>query len=673
MEFSYRNYLICISSLLISSIWIFFIQVTPSNALSQSEKTLKVGVSLYSPPIFFDEEDRFAVQGISVDMARMVADNTGSSIRFYTMDELDYANVLEEGTVDILIGIKEDFENPEAVNLIETGIMVDRHFFVNSECDTFTSLHDLPGHKVIIRGGDFVSRLLTSRNDITFIDPKTEEEGLALLDSGEVQVYISHSSLLDLDEIKKRGFHNIREVGKPVINAPLVIASKKDNVELNSSLQDAYEKAMNSSQYNQILNLWVNRDLQFVNPNKKNIMLFLAVAFKYILIVIGVVILSFSGIIFWNNMLKRNVNKVKKELYQSEQRYKDLIESSPDMIHLVYPDGRIRLSNKMALNCLGYDEDEIGMMRVHDLVSAEDVDRITLFLDQAFKENYAQGEFALMAKDGIAINVEIVATIVKWGSNGEELICTYSRDLTERRRLEENLIHSDRLAVMGQMAAGIAHEINNPLGIILTNAGELINHELSTEDARESIKSIERNALRSAKIIEDLLSFTRPSPLNKTSIDLISLIDESLLFLKHRINNKKIKIEKIYSSEALISLGDERMIQQLLINLILNAIQAVRHEGKIEIAAGVTEGAGESNMSIEIKDNGVGIHNGDMKKIFNPFYTSRKEEGFGLGLYISKIIVEKHNGRISVESEFAKGTVVTVLIPAATGMISAAA
>ena len=671
MQLLSHNRLNWISIIFLCLLVTLFIPCSLSHAVS--EKRFVIGFSIYSPPVDLIDGDNFALQGISVDFAKMLADNMDLTVQFYALDDLDYSQALEKGIIDCFIGVKDDIENLESVNIIETEIRIDRHYFVNSKCITFTSLKDLPGHTVILRGGDFASRLLTSRHDISFISSKTDKEGLDLLDSGEAQVYISHSSLLDMDTIKNRGFLNIREVGNPIKNASLVIATNKINFELNNSLRKAYEMVLSSSRYHRLINFWMNREIGFVNVGKKNINFFLLASFKYIKIAVGIMILSFSGIIFWNNMLKKKVNKIKKDLYMSEQRYKDLIESSPDMIHLVFADGRVRMSNRIALNCLGYNENEINLLKLQDLVSAEEVDKVTVLLDRALKDKYSKTEITLSSKNGIGICVEMVASIVKWDSNDGNLICTFARDLTERKDLEEKLIHSDRLAIMGRMAAGIAHEINNPLGIILSNTGDLKSSGCNSEDASESLESIERNALRAANIIQDLLSFTRPTSLNKAFIDLIPLIDESLLFLKHKLKGKDIKVEKTYSDSSLFFWGDEKLIQQLIINLILNAIQAINHEGKITLTAKLQDELEATVILIEIKDNGVGIPNEDIPKVFNPFYTSRKTGGFGLGLYVSKMIVEKHDGRIFVTSELSKGTIVTVKLPSEVILPSAAA
>jgi signal transduction histidine kinase len=241
--------------------------------------------------------------------------------------------------------------------------------------------------------------------------------------------------------------------------------------------------------------------------------------------------------------------------------------------------------------------------------------------------------------------------------------------MTDRKRLEEDLIQSDRLAIMGQMAAGIAHEINNPLGIILANAEDAIGNHLDAQSTRESLESIERNAVRAGKTIEDLLSFTRPHPPERVSIDLPQLIDESLSFLKQKLKQKKIKVEKSFPDDPVVILGDENLLQQLLINLLLNSTQAMQHGGKLMIRVAVHQNGKDGRITLEVEDTGAGIPDNDLPKIFDPFFTSRKEKGFGLGLFTSRIIVEKHQGTLSAMSELGRGTVMTVEMPAETGTI----
>jgi PAS domain S-box-containing protein len=644
-----------------------FVSVLMAAAAGHAEngQQLKVGVSLYSPPVFFEEDNFFAVQGISVDLAQLIADQMNTAVQFYAIDDLDPTEVLKNGVVDFAIGMADDFKDTGFLRRIETDIRSDRNYFINIDCTDFNSLEDLPGHTVILRGGNFVSRVLTSRRDIVFLEPKTESEGLALLDAGEAQVYISHSNLLDIETIRKRGFHNIRKAEGSITDAPIVIVFNNKDHALYETVKKAYEKAVKTTRYHRILNLWINRDIQFFDPGRKNVGLFFATYARYIQGAIMLILFALLSILLWSAVLKKKVLKVTKNLRISEQKYKDLIDSSPDMIHMVAPNGDIKLSNRSAMDFHGFSKEEIAAMKLKDLVAPEQESDVAAFLQCVFADGCSKREFIFKAKNASRIHVEMVAIIVNWDYDGARYVCCFSRDLTERKRLEEKLIQSDRLAVMGQMAAGLAHEINNPLGIILTNSEELRNHTLDAEESDECLKAIERNAIRAGKIIEDLLSFTRPSPMDSSQVSLVQLIEECLFFLKHKIKQKKITVEQHYGTSPAVVSGDEKLIQQLLINLIINAIQAVNPSGHINVTVRTTNSAAEGEQAVvEIKDDGIGIHEADADKIFDPFFTSRKKGGFGLGLFISRIIVEKHGGSIVATSGGKEqGTTLTVRFP----------
>jgi len=639
-----------------------FLTVVPSRAADQ--KTFKVGFSMYSPPIFFIEHDYGTViRGLGMDIASLIAVNMDGVSQVYPMDDASLIEELNKGNLDFIIAIKDDLNNLQNLNLIETNIKVDRRIFINSECRSFASLKDIPGHVVALERDHFLSRLLSLQMDVKYIETYTPKEALALVNSGKAQVYISHSNALTLDMIKKNGFSNIKEAETSVVSAPLVIAVHKNNPELYASLRKAYEKTLKIKEYNNILKRWQDRDIQYAEWMNKDIRYFFSSYAKPLLTLIGIFMLALLGIIFLNAALKRKVLLAAKNLQLSEQRHRDLIELSPEMIHLISMQGEIRLANKIALTHLGYDENEIKSLSFHDLVLPEQKQDMTNFIATVFRDRYSNQEFTFKAKNGNSLQVEMVATIMTEFDPIEDLICCFSRDITERKRLEENLLHSDRLAIMGRMAAGIAHEINNPLGIILTYAQDALCHKLSDEDSIESLKSIERNALRAAKIIEDMLNFTRPVPLQLSPIDLPLLIDSSLLLLRQKLKQKDIRIEKNYPVHQVSLNGDENLIQQLLINIILNSIQAIKHEGIIKILINAAGDNGDRKIIMEIEDNGIGIPEEDLQKIFNPFFTSRKENGFGLGLFISKIIVDKHHGSLSVRSKTGKGTTMSIEFP----------
>jgi len=621
--------------------------------ITSAKKVLRVGVPRYAPPFSFVDKNPKLIRGYCVDLAKLLAGNMKAGITFYAMKNSRLLEGLREGKIDLVSGLMISPGSQKGIHLVETGIRLDRKYFVNNGCLTVTCYKDLPGHTVAVEKDRDIRSLISVAENVKFTETGSQQEALALVDSGKAQVYISDASLTTLYLIQKAGFQNIKEVGMPIETVPLALAVREDNTELLTAISVSLGKILENRSHDVIHRKWLGRDIQFDQWSRY---------IKYILGAVGVIAAVLLAFIFWNFMLQRKVGQITRDLQRSEQKYRDLIESSPDMIHLIGLDGRIKMANKIALDHLGFSEAEIASLRLHDLVIADQQNPLTEFMNTLFHNRFSKKELTFQAKNGTQIHVEMVGTTISGFDESEIVACCFSRDLTERKRLEEDLIHSDRLAIMGQMAAGIAHEINNPLGIILANAEDVLSHEMDAQSANDSLKTIERNAIRAGNIIEDLLSFTRPHPPEIAPIDLPQLIDSSLLFLKQKLKQKKIMIDKHYPAEPVVFNGDENLIQQLLINLILNAVQAIKREGRITIRVMNGRMNGQ-RIGLEVKDNGIGIPESDLQKVFDPFFTSRKEKGFGLGLFTSRIIVEKHQGMITAYSKEGEGTVMSVEFP----------
>ena len=244
------------------------------------------------------------------------------------------------------------------------------------------------------------------------------------------------------------------------------------------------------------------------------------------------------------------------------------------------------------------------------------------------------------------------------------------RDKKLKEYAEQEMMRSEKLATLGQLAAGVAHEINNPLAVILGRA-EFIGSEIENNAnplTLKSIKTIEQEAERAASTIKKFLSFARPSEPKFELTDINNLLEHSLTLASHQALIDKITVVKELDITIPKILLDLQQIQQVFINIILNAFQsmlggATSNGGKLLITTGLKRGT-TSNGVIEIKfaDTGCGIAKESIGKIFDPFFTTKKA-GTGLGLAISKSIIEKHNGSISVESELNKGTIVTIELP----------
>jgi len=238
----------------------------------------------------------------------------------------------------------------------------------------------------------------------------------------------------------------------------------------------------------------------------------------------------------------------------------------------------------------------------------------------------------------------------------EEKIQKTTADL---RKTEAQLIRSEKLAALGQLAAGIAHEIRNPLTSINILIHSLTKDFPSEDSHREDLNVIEEEIDRINEILDRFLRFAKPaSPLLERT-EVASIFEETLQLLRPRMEKQGIHVQKEFQDLPMI-LMDREQIKQVALNLLLNAIQAMPKGGTLTLR-GQNSKDGQS-ITISIQDSGVGIPDEDMNKLFDPFFSTR-EGGIGLGLSIAHRIIDQHHGKIEVESDPGKGTLFTIWLP----------
>jgi signal transduction histidine kinase len=236
------------------------------------------------------------------------------------------------------------------------------------------------------------------------------------------------------------------------------------------------------------------------------------------------------------------------------------------------------------------------------------------------------------------------------------------QDLTELRRTQENLRRAERLASIGTLAAGIAHEINNPLGVVLLAAETAIDSVKDPAKSEKAFRDIQRNAQRCARIIANVLKFSRESSSEKQASDLNEVARRAGALAQEYARNGGGKIEVVLADRAPVMLMNQTEMEQVIVNLIQNSLQA--GASRVEIR---TE-RGKDTVRLSVRDNGEGIPSEHASHIFDPFYTGRyREGGTGLGLSILHGIVKDHGGRIEVESEPGRGTAISAIFPGSAG------
>jgi len=349
------------------------------------------------------------------------------------------------------------------------------------------------------------------------------------------------------------------------------------------------------------------------------------------------------------------------QVRQLDELERMLAQASMDGIVVSDLLGNVLIFNEGASRILGYlPEEVIGLLKVDALYPEGLAYEIKELLyspaygGPGILENY---ETLVRPKDGTPVPVWLSARLLR--ENGREVgIVGYFRDLRERKRLEEELLRQERLATLGKMVAHISHEIKNPLAIIGGFAQLLAHQEDFPEKGRQKLELICQEVHRLEKFLADLSTYTRTTPTQKVSGDVLALIREVIGFMEASFQKQGVTFE-LSAPEVIAAFAfDPGQIRQVLINLFKNSLEAMPHGGVLGVSAAVRE----DHLVLTIADTGLGIAPEHLRSLFTPFF-STKEGGTGLGLIICRGLIDLHRGEIAIRSEVNRGTTCTIRLP----------
>jgi PAS domain S-box-containing protein len=365
-----------------------------------------------------------------------------------------------------------------------------------------------------------------------------------------------------------------------------------------------------------------------------------------------------------NQNLEELVVERSNRLIQSETKYRRIFEGSKDMILLTDRHGAIIDINPVGYEILAWDESAkplLGLSFGSFFNSDSDWRHIMNMVEH--EDAVSNAEIDLKRFDDSVFRTLITGSKSGGITGGEDNLQFIVKDIEERVRMEEQMTRADKLASIGELSAGIAHEINNPLGIILGYAQLLLRSQSEGTETYDDLKTIEKHVKSCKVIVEDLLNFARSSKPEKDAVDIHALIDDVVDFIQQHAGSMQLTINKDYDLSLPRLVLDEKKIKQVFINLIMNAKHAVNDKGVIQIMTRFDRKSGQ--VQLEVSDNGSGIDSRNVKKIFDPFFTTKPTgEGTGLGLSVSYGIVKNHGGDIRVHSTVGKGTTFTIALPA---------
>jgi PAS domain S-box-containing protein len=326
-------------------------------------------------------------------------------------------------------------------------------------------------------------------------------------------------------------------------------------------------------------------------------------------------------------------------------------------------EGRILTWNTAAERLSGHSRTEVKGTVFLDRMWPDHRDDFLRVFDKLRTIDKTQtGEWDLITSAGARLPISWVLSPMKDENARSIGVVGVGRDLSERRKLEAQLLQAQKLAALGVMADGIAHEIRNPLAICSSAAQILLEDDITPELSKVCGKKILAGIQRASITIENLLRFARPSPTTDMQpVDLVAAIGASLDLVQHRAKIHKTTIHAPLPLSPLLIRGNPGQIQQVFLNLFLNAIASMPDGGDLRVEVERVEG----EAIIRVEDTGRGMSEEVLNNIFDPFFTlSPVGKGVGLGLSICYSIVEQHFGRIEVESEIGKGTTFKLRFPA---------
>lgn len=353
------------------------------------------------------------------------------------------------------------------------------------------------------------------------------------------------------------------------------------------------------------------------------------------------------------------IRDLETEIALKDQFFASILKNSADAIFTLDAEERVTSWNKGAEAIFGHTEQEmmgrsLEILLPQHLKEQKELETISaVSRNEGFLRSY---QTQRLTKDGQIIDVLFTRTAIRDAEGNLIGFSSVLKNISEQKLLDRHLAQMEKLSAIGELAAGLAHEIKNPLAGI-KGAIEIIRESMaSTHPHRQILGDVLSEVGRIDRSVMNLLSYSKPKPPDFTKVDLNRVIGNVVSFLQKIADSKGIRLHALPPSEAALITGDENELKQLFMNLILNSLEAIEKQGNVWIQV---QSSADSSVSIEIADDGPGIPPEQLPKVFLPFFTSKKH-GTGLGLATCKRIVTNHGGEIRVESEVGKGTRFTI-------------
>lgn len=656
----------------------------------------------WAPIEYFDSKG--AHRGITADLLREIEKRTGLDFRIVRYPAWD--NILrgaERGDVDCLSSVvsKEGFRS--YLRYTRPYLKVSNVILTRSRVNESSSLGELQGKRVaVVRGHAVYSFLKKDYPGIIYIKEVDTATGLKKLSFGEVDAMVA-----DLPSATwftaREGLTNVKVAGITPYTNDIAFGIRKE-LPLLHSIMDKTLKSISADELKKIQRRWIGLPAEKLTDSS---------LFRYISMVMAVAAVIIIVIFLWNLSLRRVIARKSIELseelaerYRAEKalvRERDInelvIQTSPLFYAAINAAGEILRVNSSLLEKTGFAREElIGHDFVVTLIKEEEKESVRKVLKEMMEEtDQVEHKSHIVSRDGHVIKAEWYGSSVFTRKGELEFVFLLGIDISERERTQQIMIQTEKMMTVAGLAAGMAHEINNPLGIIslaLQNARrrldpgneknrkaaekhgldfDRLKNYLDEREYNKFIDSIHVSTERAAKIVSNMLQFSRHAGSERQWVDLNEIIDEALELassdydIKKKYDFKTVVIKKEYSDDLPLVYCVRTEIEQVVFNLLKNAAQAISGMEKKDYSPFIRIATRKEGdwLVIIIEDNGPGMDEQTVNHAFEPFYTTKSAgDGTGLGLSVAYfIITQNHSGSIKLQSRPGEGTLFHISLP----------
>jgi len=622
----------------------------------ESHKPLIYGGNMNEPPLGIYDEATGGYVGLVVDYINAIALEINTPIESRPMVWEEALEALSASVTDMCDMIPSEERQKHFYFTVPLyhlrGIAVTD---VNSP-DIHT-LEDINGKRIGVQRGDYaIEKSKEFGLDVEFVLTDNLDEAMVLLRQGQVDAILGDEPVIlyYMNELSNRDFYRLLE--EPLYDEVGAIAVPRDKPELVRILNKAILRLHKKGILDQIHHKWSGLSSSFYEDNK------LAYVQLGSILVMMLIVVAGYFVYLWNSSLKRLVAIRTRELESIKNELQITFDGMKTFLVVLDKQGMIANINTACLQFLDKETSEVmgqsfEEFEIFDVLNKEigNLFRDSFELLAACKDEVChQKEFAWYG--GNIYEIDIYPLQPEGDETTQLLIILEDRTL--ERIEEQKMLHANKMAAIGQLASGVAHELRNPLGVIRNSSFILQDIDSLEEDERQvAINAIDNSVNRSRKIIDNLLNFSRLSSDHVEEILLRDFIDETTRLFKKQFDENQIQL-RVTCLETCTLVVNTEAFKHILINLISNAVDAMPGGGDITIGCDNTK----DGMLFYVKDSGMGIDETSLEKIFDPFFTTKPiGKGTGLGLYIVYSEAEKIGATLKVESTVGEGTTFNLL------------